>query len=510
MTGLHNTDLTTSQKIEFSAKALANQGEYGSVTQMSQEYGLSRPTIYRVQESTSEILFQHFSQTPDQLKAHTITVDQVQLERTIIALSIMTPNSIRAIEDLLPIIYPGVTRSFGSIQSLLIEAQEKARQFNNTVDFSSIKVAALDEMYSQSAPVLAGVDLDSGFLHSLELCESRSAEDWQTVLKQAKSQGLNLDIVVKDAAPGIACGVKQVFPDAQQRDDCFHVLYDMNKVRRKIKSHAYNAIENEYSLQKKLVKLEKQMQSGKDKACDIEEANKRYIKSQEQTLEKIEQFEQFEIAAKLIIEAMQYVHPETGELYSGSQVEMMMKSAANTLKSIQQYHCQKLATYIENRTVGIAYAAHALDSKIAILTPQYSRSQVSRSCLLLRLLDELKKQKSIRHYQKKYQFFQSLFYNLQQEMGETLDILIDSIRELLEKRYRASSAIEGFNSVLRSYLYVRKGVNQSFLELFKAWYNLKIRRQGRFKGTSAHECISGQKVDDWLSMIGYPPTSILH
>ncbi|MCN4144795.1 MAG: transposase [Thiohalomonas sp.] len=160
---------------------------------------------------------------------------------------------------------------------MLIEAQEKARQFNNKVDFSLIKVAAVDEMYSQSSPVLAGVDLDSGFLHSLELCESPSTEDWEMVLKRAKSQGLNLDIVVKDAAPGIACGVKQVFPDAQQRDDCFHVLYDMNKVRRKIKSHAYNAIENEYTLQKKLVFLKKQLQSGKNKVCDIEAVNKLYI-----------------------------------------------------------------------------------------------------------------------------------------------------------------------------------------------------------------------------------------
>ncbi|MCN4143793.1 MAG: hypothetical protein LC437_01560 [Thiohalomonas sp.] len=67
------------------------------MTQMSQEYGLSRPTLYRDQENTAEILFQHFSQTQEQLKARTIRVDQVQLERTIIALSIMPPNSIRAI-----------------------------------------------------------------------------------------------------------------------------------------------------------------------------------------------------------------------------------------------------------------------------------------------------------------------------------------------------------------------------------------------------------------------------
>ncbi|MCN4144831.1 MAG: hypothetical protein LC437_07245, partial [Thiohalomonas sp.] len=193
---MHKTNLTTPQKIEFSAKVLPNQGLHDSVTQMSQEYGLSRPTLYRVHENTAEILFQHFTQTQEQLKARTITVDQVQLERTIIALPIMAPNNIRAIEDLIPIIYPGVIRSFGTIQSLLIEAQEKARQFNNKVDFSLIKVAAVDEMYSQSSPVLAGVDLDSGFLHSLELCESRSTEDWEMLLKRAKSQGLNLDIVV--------------------------------------------------------------------------------------------------------------------------------------------------------------------------------------------------------------------------------------------------------------------------------------------------------------------------
>jgi hypothetical protein len=155
MTGLHNTDLTATQKIEFSAKALASQGLYGSVTQLSQAYEISRPTIYQVQKTTEEILSQHFNQTQEQLKARTVVVNQVQLERTIIALSIVSPNSIRAIEDILPIIYPGVTRSFGSIQALLVEAQEKARQFNDTADLSSIKAAALDEMYSQNSPVLA-------------------------------------------------------------------------------------------------------------------------------------------------------------------------------------------------------------------------------------------------------------------------------------------------------------------------------------------------------------------
>ena len=50
---------------------------------------------------------------------------------------------------------------------------------------------------------------------------------------------------VDAGAIGIAAGVSEVFPCAEQRDDCFHVLYEMNKVRRKLERRAYAAIERE-------------------------------------------------------------------------------------------------------------------------------------------------------------------------------------------------------------------------------------------------------------------------
>ena len=107
---------------------------------------------------------------------------------------------------------------------------------------SEIESAALDEMFSQGEAVLAGVDLDSGALFALEVCEHRDAQSWGDVLEQGRSQGLNLSVVVKDAAAGIAAGVREVFPEAEQRDDCFHALYEMNKVRRCLERRAYGAI----------------------------------------------------------------------------------------------------------------------------------------------------------------------------------------------------------------------------------------------------------------------------
>ena len=92
-------------------------------------------------------------------------------------------------------------------------------------------------------------------------------------------------------------------------------------------------------------------------------------------------------------------------------------------------------------------------------------------------------------------------------------------KEVLHQRHRASSAIEGFNAALRPYLYVHKGATkraraasgtQGFLDLFRAWFNLRTRRWGRHKGTSAHECLTRQRVHDWLTLLGYPPSPTLN
>jgi len=73
----------------------------------------------------------------------------------------------------------------------------------------------------------------------------------------------------------------------------------------------------------------------------------------------------------------------------------------------------------------------------------------------------------------------------------------------LDSRHRASSAIEGFNAALRPFLYVQKNVSQGFLNLFQAYFNLRNRRWGRHKGSSAYEQVTGQRVDDWLTHLGY-------
>jgi hypothetical protein len=123
-------------------------------------------------------------------------------------LSITSANSIRAIQEKIPIIYPGCRVSFGYIQGVIVEAQQQAARFNKTVQLASIQTIAVNEMFSQGLAVLAGIDLDSVFLFSLSVEPSRDGDTWTRVLLEAAEQGMKPAHVVKDGAKGIAKGVE--------------------------------------------------------------------------------------------------------------------------------------------------------------------------------------------------------------------------------------------------------------------------------------------------------------
>jgi hypothetical protein len=158
--------------------------------------------VYAAKGAALEVLREHFEE-PESDPPVWVKVDPAQLRRTVVALRVMAPNALRPIEGMLPIIYPGVRLSYGKVQSMAAEAEAQAALFNAKADLSGVRAGALDELFSQGEPVLGGVDLDSGYGFGLALRETRGGEDWAEVLTQGQEQGLNLAVVVKDAAnPG--------------------------------------------------------------------------------------------------------------------------------------------------------------------------------------------------------------------------------------------------------------------------------------------------------------------
>jgi hypothetical protein len=498
MTGLNRTDLPTSLKVELAASALAGQGIYGSVTGLAETYDVSRPTVYSAAQTAENILTRHFEESV--AVENSILVDERQLERTVIGLRIVAPNSIRAIEALLPVVYPGVKISYGKIHQILTEAESRAAEFNKGCDLSKIEAGALDEMFSQGTPVLAGVDLDSGFLFSLALRESRSGDDWADVLKTAKAQGLALSKVVKDAAHGIASGVSSVFPDAEQRDDCFHAFYRMAKLKQYLERRAYGAISREQEAKAKLAKIRR---TGKG---NLDQSEEKLAAARRNCMEALELHDGFETAMREVMEAMEFVELNTGHIRSADEMEEAIKAAADKMLTLNHKHCIREGKYIGNRAAGLSLYMGEMKNELDALSARYGTSAIRLAGLVFRLNHELRIQNRPWDRRRDEQHLLGALARLQHIADNNTAAVLSSVKEVIRRRHRASSAIEGFNAALRPFLYVQKGVTDGFLELFRAYHNLKTRRWGRHKGTSAYECLTGERIEDWLSMLGYPPS----
>ena len=153
----------------------------------------------------------------------------------------------------------------------------------------------------------------------------------------------------------------------------------------------------------------------------------------------------------------------------------------------------------------------ALRPQLDALEATFSTDSIIAACSVHCLLGELNRRRctGARRAHKSGHLLAAWAY-LKALLGAQADDVLDAVKDLLNHHHRASSAIEGFNAALRPYLYVHKGVTKGFLELFRAHYNLRTRRWGRHKGTSAHQCLTGEPVEDWLSVLGYPPSRAVH
>jgi exonuclease VII small subunit len=378
---LDRTQLNASDKFDCLLNTAACQA-FGDISRIASQFEISRKTVYKVSDFVLGALRDLLIQPDHSLK---IQVDDAQIKRTIVALTITAPNSIRAIEDLIPIIYPGVTRSFGYIQGLQIEAQRNAKAFNRLVDLSRVFSLAIDEVFCQNNPVLAAIDLDSGFLTSLSHETHRDAPTWGRVLGEGKAQGMMPLHIVKDGATGMAKAVNDIFPDAKQRDDVFHALYIASKAVAKVEKRAYRLIDQEGSLIKALQKAKE----------DQKEALAETLKSMIVKCDKaIVRYEQAESALRHLHQALRSVHTSVIDLMSPDAAQALLALSTHFFKLARHPDCDTAARYINNRLKGLTLATVDFDENPLGLGELYSQDLVAHACYIGEYKRSLKKSPS--------------------------------------------------------------------------------------------------------------------
>jgi hypothetical protein len=327
-----------------------------------------------------------------------VTVDIPQLKRAIISLSMNGVNSIRAIEDSIHPIYPGVSCSFGYIQAVQIAAQTNAAIFNSKVDLLAIISAAIDELFCQGDPVLAGIDLDSGFLFSLAHEAYREGKTWARILNDAKSQGLALQHIVKDGAKGMTKGVNDVFPLSEQRDDAFHALYITSKSVFKVEKRAYRLIEQEYQLGIELNKASKKQfnkggskMTADEKQKEIEALREALADTTEKCSKAVARFDHA-YRYRYLHRALSSVHiNEPINLMSPTSAKTLLKLSARYLIKARYPDCSDAARYIKNRLDGLTFATAYFYQKQQALCVDYPQDRVALACYFHEYKRSLKK-----------------------------------------------------------------------------------------------------------------------
>lgn len=281
----------------------------------------------------------------------------------------------------------------------------------------------------------------------------------------------------------------------------------MSKVSRRLEQKAYASIAAEMEAERELEKFKHGLRGGGNKRRSFDT---RLGQARRRCLLTLELHDAFARAAEEAREALEIIDLDTGRLRDADEMEHKLLAAAQAMQGLADVHCARVGKYIRNRAPGLALYAVEFRTALAQLATAYGDEPVRLACIILRLDLELRGRGRMGSRFERRQHLLGACALLRQLAGDRAIETLEAVRQAHEARHRASSAIEGFNAALRPHLYVHKGASQGFLELFRAYLNMRTRRWGRHKGTSALECLTGKPVHDWLTHLGYPRSEALH
>ena len=229
-------NFNTPQKSKISAPirqeiALKSLEKEQPITDIANEFGCSRTTVYAQQKVALQAVGQAFTPTNDEKVMFYLPISKKTVSTLVIMLHLTCRATYRHIIELLRD-FLGFDISIGSVCNIINEAAIKAKEVNKSYDLNQVKASSSDEVFHRNQPIMATVDIQSRYCLQADLCDSRDGETWAINLLFMKDQGYNPDSVVVDSAKGMTNGYKEALPNTKIRYDHFHILRAIKDVAR--------------------------------------------------------------------------------------------------------------------------------------------------------------------------------------------------------------------------------------------------------------------------------------
>ena len=465
---------------------IAHAGDYGFVTQLSRDLGVSRQTLYSWMERGWRAVEAAFLPPPS------APTNTPALNRQVLTLLVEGHASVRGIQACLRATTSQHV-SLGTISAIIQEAHQRALAWMTTHAPPSSRAIALDEIYGRrrNGAYLNVVDLDSWAVWAAEGPLPVDADTWTLVLWEAQARGLRWHATVSDGAPAMQQACRVVDPDGQHGRDVWHLLHTCSQVQGRVDRvlaslQAQTATAQTYA---ERVHAGEKPRGRQPVALDAAHAGR--LSSAQGTSQ-----------------ALKYL---TSELHALLEVVVVRASGVLDAATREAELDTLLALLAEVRDrAGPGQQGHlrSLHMTLTRALPQALAFVVGVERVQQEML-EIVGEGGLALLAWAWQR-RALLGPSTEQVVEGLPVAWQQAARVLMASWdgvaRASSAVEGWHSIVRPHLAVHRVLSAGLLAVLAVWHNHRVFVRGANQGASPLQ-LSGmvEAPSDWLVALGYPP-----
>jgi len=479
-------DLDPHTRIEMVKLAWLHQGIYGKMTQIAQDYHISRTFLYQLTWAAQHQLETLFSE-PLSLAPSL----QSPLEPLLLLLRLEAACSIPSLSSILK----RLEYQPNSVGYLSESLQAYGRAVPSTLSMpqQTVVVYLSDEVFAIRRPILVTIEAHSTAILKIELASDRSAETWQAHFADLGAHRFHSIGMASDRGVGLTAGYRAACQEGFWVCDQFHEFHDLFHRCHQLQRKAYGAIGKEIEAAEKFAHAKSE--------ANLQKRLKQYEQARQACEQAMARYDQLDLLLHLLSETLHFCS-DSGRLRTVEAVRADVSVILSLMQEIDDEKLPKLLTPIRSHRDDICVPFRQVESMHAELL-EFIPQPIIDAFVLAWHHDHLSYQS---HGKKKHYHRRECEYWL--DFSEAfLDEQFDGSKllvfEKLDAIVKASSLVEMVNSLIRPYLNSSKGqITQETLNLIMFYHNHRRYKGGKRQGKAPIELLTGEVLEaDWVDLL---------
>ncbi len=479
-------DLDPQTRIEIVKDVWINQGIYGKMTQIAQDYHISRTFLYQLSWAARQHLEDLFSDPQ-----HLVEPADCPIEPWMLMLRLEGNCSIPSIAS----IFKHFDYRPGSVGYLSQSLQDYGRCVPSTLSMPDKKVVFYlsDEIFAIQAPILVTIDAQSTTILKIELASDRSAKTWERHFKDLGAHRFHSLGMASDRGVGLKAGYQAACQDGFWVCDQFHEFQALFNRCHQLERKAYGAIGKEMEAAEKFAKAKSE--------ANLQKRLEQYEQARQACEQAIARYDQLDFLLHMLSETL-HLCSDLGRLRTVEGVRSDLTLILSLMEEIDDEKLPKLLKAIRCHLDDILVPFRQVELIHTELL-EFMPEQIVDAFVLAWHHDHLSYQshgKKKQYHRRESDDWLNFSEGLLDDQFEAFKV---RVFEKLDSVVKASSLVEMVNSLIRPYLNSSKGqITQETLNLIMFYHNHRRYRGGRRQGKAPIELLTGEALQgDWVDLL---------